>query len=287
MLVVAALTTITVDAGRADGPSPVDHLRAAVGAVMGPTEDAASALSRPVVAIPAHFRRNETLGRENARLTRENERLRWRLRTVGLNRRRTTELRRIGAFGDTKGYRIAAAQVVALGPAQSFGRTATIDVGRDVGVRDDLTVIDGNGLVGRIISVTPTTSTVLLAVDPGSTVGGRLGSSMELGFVRGTSTGNAPGLTYSMVDSAGSMRRGDTIFTWGSRGGAPYLPGIPIGQVFDVRRSTSYMTEVGAVQPFVDFSALDVVGVVVDGPGVAAATAASRNQAASGAGGGS
>jgi rod shape-determining protein MreC len=286
VLVLAAVTTITLDA-RADGPSPVDHLRAAVGAVMGPTEKVASTVSRPLVAIPAHFRRVDALRRENARLVKENDRLRWRLRTAGPDQRRVTELARIGAFGDTSGYRISSAQVVALGPAQSFGRTATIDVGRDAGVRDDLTVIDGNGLVGRIVSVTATTSTVLLAVDPGSTVGGRLGTSMELGFVRGTPTGRTPGLTYSMIDSAVTMRRGDTIFSWGSSGGAPYLPGIPIGQVSDVRRSPTDMTEVGTVRPFVDFSALDVVGVVVGGPGVAAATAASSTQAASGAGGGS
>jgi rod shape-determining protein MreC len=287
VLVLSAVAVITVDARRADGPSPVDHLRSAVGAVMGPTEDAAATLSRPLVAIPVHFRRIDTLRRENARLATENAKLKWELRTSRLDRRRVSELDRIGAFGDTKGYRIASAQVIALGPAQSFNRTATIDIGRAEGVRDDLTVINGEGLVGRVIAVTRMTSTVLLAVDAGSTVGGRLGTSMELGFVRGRGMGGGPGLTYSMVDSAVSMRRGDTVFTWGSRGGAPYLPGIPVGQVSSVRRSTSDMSEIAAVRPFVDFSALDVVGVVVGDAGASAATATSGTQAAGGAGGGS
>jgi rod shape-determining protein MreC len=287
VLLLSALAVITVDARRADGPSPVDHLRSAVGDVMGPTEDAAATLSRPLVDIPVHFRRVDTLRRENARLANANAKLEWQLRTSRLDRRRVSELDRIGAFGDTKGYRIASAQVIALGPAQSFNRTVTIDIGRDQGVRGDLTVINGDGLVGRVISVTPTTSTVLLAVDPGSTVGGRLGTSMELGFVRGHGLGGGPGLTYSMVDSAVSMRPGDTVFTWGSRGGTPYLPGIPIGQVSTVRRSTSDMSEIATVRPFVDFTALDVVGVVVGGPGAAAAAGPSGAQAAGQAGTGS
>jgi rod shape-determining protein MreC len=287
VLLLSALAVVTVDARRADGPSPVDHLRSAVGDVMGPTEDAAATLSRPLVDIPVYFRRVDTLRRENARLATANARLEWRLRTSRLDRRRVSELDGIGAFGDTKGYRIASAQVIALGPAQSFNRTVTIDIGRNHGVRDDLTVINGDGLVGRVIAVTPMTSTVLLAVDPGSTVGGRLGTSMELGFVRGRGLGGGTGLSYSMVDSAVSMRRGDTVFTWGSRGGTPYLPGIPIGQVSAVRRSTSDMSEIAAVRPFVDFSALDVVGVVVGGPGARAATGPSGAQAAGEAGSGS
>jgi rod shape-determining protein MreC len=55
---------------------------------------------------------------------------------------------------------------------------------------------------------------------------------------------------------------GDTVTSWGSRDGAPYVAGVPIGTVVDVRSSPADLTETATVQPFVDFSSLDVVAVV-------------------------
>jgi rod shape-determining protein MreC len=236
---------------------------------MGPTEDATATVFHPVVSIPAHFRKVDSLRRDNARLETENARLRWELRSAVPDTTRADELRRIGAFADTKGYRVVSAQVIGLGPAQSFSRTATIDAGRRDGVRNDLTVINADGLVGRVIAVTATTATVLLVVDGDSTIGGRLGSSMELGFARGDGrlAGNGR-LTFSLVDTTVSMRRGDLIVSWGSRGGAPYLPGIPIGQVDGVRTTAGDIAETGSIRPFADFSSLDVVGVITGGPGM-------------------
>jgi rod shape-determining protein MreC len=269
LLLLAALTIITLDARRSHGHSPVDELRSAVGTVLGPTEDATATVFRPVVAIPQHFRSVDALRRENVRLESQNKQLRWQLRAAEPDAARAEDLRRIGSFADSKGYRVVSAQVIGLGPAQSFVRTVTIDVGRGNGVRNDQTVIDADGLVGRVIAITPTTATVLLIVDGNSTVGGRLGPSRELGFVKGNGrlTGDAR-LTFSLVDTTVSMRRGDTIFSWGSRGGAPYLPGIPIGQVADVRQAAGDIGETGLIRAFADFSSLDMVGVVTAGPGV-------------------
>ena len=54
----------------------------------------------------------------------------------------------------------------------------------------------------------------------------------------------------------------DTVVTWGSRAG-PYAPGVPIGRVTDVYSSLRETSQRAVIEPFVDFCALDVVGVVV------------------------
>ena len=46
-----------------------------------------------------------------------------------------------------------------------------------------MTVLNNDGLVGRILRVTRTTATVLLIVDSDSIVGGRVGRTMDLGFL--------------------------------------------------------------------------------------------------------
>lgn len=268
LLLLVCVTIITVDSHHGSRSTAVDPLRSAVGEVLGPVEDGASRATSPLTAIADHLRKVSDLRAENTRLQRTNERLEAQLHAERANDNRSTEISTIGAFADTNGYDVVQAQVIAMGSAQSFSRTVTIDAGRDQGVVPDQTVINANGLVGRVIESSATTSTVLLIIDRDSTVGGRLGTSMELGFLDGTGDITGGGrLTLSLVDHTVSPKAGDTVLSWGSEGGAPYLPGIPIGRVVSVHSTPAELTETAAVQPYVNFSALDVVGVITSGAG--------------------
>ena len=51
-------------------------------------------------------------------------------------------------------------------PAQSFTNTVTLDAGTSSGIYPDMTVINNRGLVGRVISATKGSATVLLTVPP-------------------------------------------------------------------------------------------------------------------------
>jgi rod shape-determining protein MreC len=283
LLLLASLTIITLDARRDSGDSPVEPLRTATSAVLGPVESVAASIARPVSDIPRYFGNVADLRRRNARLETAKAELRTRLRAEAANYRRSIELQRIGAFADTAGYSVVPAQVVAIGPAQSFSRTVTLDVGTSDGVVPDLTVINSDGLVGRVVRATSHTATVLLITDAKSVVGGRLSRSMELGFLTGDGQiGADAALKLSLVDHRVSPKRGEVVVSWGSRGGAPYLPGVPIGSVVSVHSSPAELTETAEIRPYVDFSSLDVVGVVTDSAGavrtsnVAADVAGSR-----------
>ena len=151
-----------------------------------------------------------------------------------------------------------------LGPAQSFSRTVTIDAGARAGLRPDMTVINNDGLVGRILRVTRTTATVLLIVDTESVVGGRVGGSMEVGFLHGRGVLGGDGrLDLELVDQSVVPAEGDTVVTFGSDGGAPYVAGIPVGKVTSVYTSLRETSQRAVIDPFVDFASLDLVGVVV------------------------
>jgi rod shape-determining protein MreC len=140
----------------------------------------------------------------------------------------------------------------------------TVDAGSDAGVHPDQTVLNDDGLVGRVLRVTPTSSTVLLIVDTESVVGGRAGADMKVGFLRGQGgLGDSGSLDLQLVDRSSAPARGDTIVTWGSHGGAPYVSGVPVGRVTDVFASLRESTQRAVIRPFVDFGALDLVGIVV------------------------
>ncbi len=230
LLLLACVTIITLDARHSTSASPVDPLRSAVADVLGPVEDGTASAMRPITDLPDHFRSVSDLRDLNQTLEADNQRLRTQLRAEQANAHRNTEVDTIGTFADDNGYHVVQAQVIAMGPAQSFSRTVTIDAGTDDGVVPDLTVVNDDGLVGRVIAASATTATVLLIIDRDSTVGGRLGTSMELGFLEGGGDiGGDGSLTLSLVDHTVTPADGDTVVTWGSRGDAPYLPGIPIG----------------------------------------------------------
>ncbi len=265
LLVLACVTIITLDARHETDKSPVDPLRTAVGSVLGPVEDTAAATLRPITAIPDHFGNVHDLREDNADLEADNKALQTQLRAAQADSHRTAEVNGIASLADSSGYDVVPAEVIAIGSAQSFSRTVTIDAGTSDGVVPDLTVINADGLVGRVIEATSSSATVLLIIDSKSTTGGRLGESMELGFLDGDGSLSGDGaLDLSLVDHTVSPQVGDSVVTWGSRNGAPYIAGVPIGEVMSVHASPADLTETARIDPYVDFSSLDIVAVVTD-----------------------
>ncbi|NYJ02322.1 rod shape-determining protein MreC [Nocardioides thalensis] len=262
-LVLACVTLMVVDkAGGAD--SPVAAARRTAGEVLGPVEAGVSALVGPIAALPGALRTNDSLRADVAELEELNADLRRELRTDAYDDNRVADLRGLCAIAGDLGYALTAARVIAIGGAQSFSDTVTIDAGSDSGLHPDMTVLNRDGLVGRVTSVTSHTATVLLAVDPESTVGGRVGDSMELGFVHGRGEAGDDGrLDLQLADRSVIPEQGQPVVTWGSEGGAPYVAGVPIGsvsRVYESLRDTSYRA---VLEPYVDFTSLDLVGVVV------------------------
>ena len=264
LLLLACFTLITLDA-RGGDDSPVDPVRSAVGNVFGPVEDVAATVVRPLTAVPDFFTTTGSLRSDVARLEAENAQLKGQLATSSVDRNRAAELDGLLRSSRESGYSLVPARVIAMGPAQSFSRTVTIDAGRSSGVLPDQTVLNNDGLVGRVVRADRSTATVLLVVDQESVVGGRLGSNLEVGFLRGRGDvgGNAR-LDLDLVDDSVAPGRGDVLVTWGSRNGAPYVSGIPIGVVQSVYSSPRQLSRQAVIAPFVDFSSLDLVGVVVD-----------------------
>jgi rod shape-determining protein MreC len=262
-LVLACLTLMTLDHHPGAG-SPLEPARAAMGSVFGPVESGTAAVVRPVTALGGWFRSQKSLQNDIATLEAQNSRLRAEQATSQYQRNQLAEYQGLTAAATSLGQALVPAHVVAYGPAQSFSRTVTIDAGSDAGVRPDQTVLNDDGLVGRVLRVTRTTATVLLIVDTESVVGGRVGASMKVGFLRGKGElGGHGSLDLQLVDQADSPAEGDSIVTWGSRDGAPYVSGVPIGRVTAVYASLRESTQRAVISPYVDFGALDVVGVVV------------------------
>lgn len=262
VLLVIAFALITVDL-RGGDKSPLGGLRGFGAAVFGPIQRAVAAVVDPVVSLAGSIGDLPDAQDRIARLEKENAELRRQLNTHATDRHRAAGVDRLLRLAGTAQYRIVPAQVIAIAPAQGFSWAATIDSGTLDGLRADMTVISGDGLVGRVTSVGPVTSTVLLATDPTSTVGVRLAGSGEIGMVTGG--GNSP-LQLEMLNPQLPLKVGDRLVSFGSRGGKPFVPGLPIGEVISVIPTPGQPTRRAVVRSYVNFGALDVVGVLVQPP---------------------
>ena len=179
VLALASAATITLDHQGGDD-SPLQPARDLVAQALGPVEEQAAVVARPIAQVPDLFRRNKDLRADVARLQAENSSLRGQVASTSQVRHRAAELDALLRTSARDDVDLVPARVVALGPAQSFNRTVTIDAGTSSGVHADMTVLNYDGLVGRVVRATETTATVLLVVDEKSVVGARLGSDAEV-----------------------------------------------------------------------------------------------------------
>ncbi|MET9966963.1 rod shape-determining protein MreC [Streptomyces sp. NPDC006356] len=262
LLIAIAFALITVDI-RGGEDSPVDGARSAAATVFGPIENGVSAAVDPVGNAVAAIRDSGERHDRLAALEQENAALKARLGSDDRNRSRLRQLDKMLKVAGAGQYGIKGAEVIAIGAAQGFSWTITIDVGENDGIRRDMTVLNGDGLVGRVTTVGPNTATVLLANDPDFTVGTRMEASDELGFASGQ--GDRP-LRVELLNGKAEVKKGDRLVTFGSQADKPFVPGVPVGVVSRVDPSGGGLTRTLYVTPYAAFSKLDIVGVVVQAP---------------------
>jgi rod shape-determining protein MreC len=257
VLLVVALSLIAFD--YADGSSPVlGAIRRAGGSVFGGAEHAVSRAA-------GYFGGSGSSTSQVQKLQQEVVHLRAQLSGAQLSKAEYAELHKLLLVAGAGGYRIVAATAIAVG--QGYQQTVTLDVGSSDGVRANETVLNGQGLVGQVTSVTATTSTVLLATDSSSVVGVALAPSAELGWVGGLGKTAGAGLLHlQMLNSGARLTPGAELVTSASVKDRPFVPGVPVGVITKVLNQAGNLAPVAEVRPFVDFFALGVVGIVIQPP---------------------
>ena len=136
-------------------------------------------------------------------------------------------------------------------------------IGSRDGVETDTTVVAAEGLVGRVVSVAPWTSDVLVVGSPDLAVGVRVGERGVLGEASGTAATGAtrpmPGLLSIRLVERGAMAPGDMVTTLGSVGSRPYVPGVRVGTIREVDDRPGRLAPTGTLVPAVDPTSLDAV----------------------------
>jgi rod shape-determining protein MreC len=262
VLLIVAIALITLDF-RESGSSSAHNIGADV---FGPIERAAGGATSPFIGFFHHTTGDDSA--EIANLQRQNDQLRAELSASQLGKSEQTQLTKLLQLSGKGGYRVVAASVIAAGG--EYADMVTIDTGSRDGIAVNETVLNGDGLVGVVSQVSRSTATVQLATDAAATVGVRLAGTNEIGALTGTSqTMEGSGdLQLKLFSTTAVLHPGEALVTFGSVGGRPYVPGVPVGEVAAVNSQPESLTQTAAVRPFVDYTGLGVVGVVIASPRV-------------------
>jgi rod shape-determining protein MreC len=259
VLVVLLMLSLTLIALGGGSSGPGRSLRSFGGAVFGPVQRAVAAAWQPVHDLLGGLSRTDQARLQQ--LQRENDQLRLAARANQYDHSRAAELDSLLKIKDLGGYTIVTAQVIGIGPAQGFADTILLDAGTQDGLKVGMTVINGDGLVGRVKTVSGSTATVLLAIDPNFKVGARLADSQQIGYASGGGSGDP--LTYTPFNPQQLMTAGEPVVT---NQDANFPGGIPIGAIGQVQGSVGTSGRTATIRLYVDIGSLDVVGVVVVPP---------------------
>lgn len=158
-------------------------------------------------------------------------------------------------------YEKIGAHVIAKDSGNWFS-TFTIDKGSNDGIREDMNVMAGSGLVGIVTKVGPTWSTVRSIIDDSSNVSGMVLTTSDKCIVRGDlSLINSGKIRFEQMENNDNpVDVGDQIVT--SYISDKYLQGILIGYVSEISVDSNNLTRSGYITPVVDYKNLQEVLVI-------------------------
>ncbi|MDQ3783306.1 MAG: rod shape-determining protein MreC [Actinomycetota bacterium] len=156
--------------------------------------------------------------------------------------------------------KVVTAQVLGSTPS-NYRWAVQIDKGRSTGIRPDMAVVVPGGLVGKVVQVADSSSTVLLLIDPGAAAGARIVQAGASGLITGG--GSSDNLSLNLIGNTSRVAVNDTVVTSSYNRGV-FPPGIPIGSVAEVGADSRLLEKKIEVEPAVNFTNLEFVDVLVE-----------------------
>jgi rod shape-determining protein MreC len=169
-------------------------------------------------------------------------------------------LKKLYLFQSHNSFPSLVAQVVARDPSNWF-KTLLVNKGEKDGVSKDMAVVVSEGVVGRVIEVSPDVAKVLLISDPNSALDVIIQRARCQGIMEGK-VEEVCVLKY--VQKSEDVQVGDKVITSGLGGIFP--KGLMIGTITKIERKRPGIFQYIEVTPSVDLSKLEEVLIIKEEP---------------------
>ncbi len=222
----------------------------------------AAAIGGKLAQIPKFFADMEELNRQNQQLRQEVAELNARLAKTESYQQENQRLRQVlGLSQEMADWQPVAAEVIGR-DTDNWYDVITIRGGAAQGFARDQAVIAASGLVGRILSVSTNSAQVQLITDGDAAVACMIQESRVAGVLEPAD--RLSNLQMIHIPGSQQVQQGETVITSGLGGIYPY--GLRIGSVSQVKEEQGGLTQVAQIAPFVDFSKLETVLVLLAQP---------------------
>jgi rod shape-determining protein MreC len=262
-LLVANLVIMAVDARDSDGGQKV--LRIWTQTFASPLQNASSKASGATSGFFQQIWNFRSTAQENEQLKERLAQVETELHTARQAEAENDRLKALLNLNEQTNIKSVPARVIARDPSVWFN-TITINRGSSSGVEMNMPVVTSGGIVGRIITVGPWSSQVMLITDEKAGAGavvGQLGSG-ALGSVRGRADLGVAMIEMRYVSGLEKVEVNDYVMTTGQDG--IYPPGLNIGRVVDVKNGTATQAHQILIQPGAQLDHLEEVAVLLYHP---------------------
>ena len=218
--------------------------------VLSPMQEGINSVGNAVFSWNENAKSKKTLRAENERLQEKIDVLKMQNRVLQQNQVELERLQDLLKLKQKyKKYHTVGARVISKGSGNWFD-IFLINKGSKDGIKKDMNVIAGNGLVRTIINDTSMVSAMFLKTNDACIVNGSL-DTMEDGYLE---------VVYISKDA--KVKNGDELVT--SYVSSKFNEGITIGKVSDLKLDSTKLTKTAKVTPVVDFKHLKEVLVITD-----------------------
>jgi rod shape-determining protein MreC len=239
-----------------DGPG-VRLIRLWADALVTPPERAIHNTRLAIVYVWTNYLDLHNVRKQNRDLEQTIDRLRLEQASLLEDAKQGQRLQSLLGFREKYIYETVAAQVIgSSGSVQS--RLFTIDKGEDYHLKPDMAVITGDGIVGKVRDVFPSTAQVLAVNDQTSGAGVILETTRIRGILRGNADGQ---LMIVGILADERIQPGEVVLTAG--GDLIFPRGLPVGVVQKVARDPERDAFINVmVKPAAHLDRLDEVLII-------------------------
>ena len=212
---------------------PIHAVRGGAVSITTPVRMVGSFVAAPFHAI-GNAASNLTASQESlSELREQNKKLMAEVASLTEAQKSAERLEGLLGLQSTYSLESSAARIIG-GSTDAWSRTVTLDKGSIDGFGVGMAVCNSGGVIGQIIEVSATNSTVRLLTDENSGVSAMVQSSRAQGMLQGQPDGS---LSLNYVTADQDVQVGDIVITSGLGGVFP--KGLPLGTVASVNRASN------------------------------------------------
>jgi rod shape-determining protein MreC len=248
---------------------PLHKIQRGVATVLSPVQEVSDRALKPARDLVNWFSETFDARGDNERLKEDLASAREQLAAAQTQVRQGREVKKLMELSSSglipAGREPVTARVIARSPTLWYS-TVQINAGSGAGIRVDDPVVTGDGLVGRVSTLTSNSAQVVLITDHTSSVAARIEPVGATGVIE-PEVGDPSELILDYVQNGQDINETQPVVTAGFSSGdldSLFPPGIPIGEVSESSLAEQETYQRVHVRPYADLRDMEFVQVLIE-----------------------